>query len=83
MALKRPVPVTFCTECGNAGYNPTLTKLRCGKTVNGERCKGTNSNASDESDWKECDACNGIGAERNAACARCRGVGWVPSRSVN
>lgn len=21
--MKRPIPVTSCTECGNAGYNPT------------------------------------------------------------
>ena len=39
MSLKRPVPVTSCTECGNAGYNATLINLRCGKNVNGERCR--------------------------------------------
>ncbi len=41
-SMKRPVPVTSCTECGNAGYIPTLINLRCGKTINGERCKSTN-----------------------------------------
>ena len=33
--MKRPIPVTSCTECGNAGYNPTLVNLRCRKTING------------------------------------------------
>jgi hypothetical protein len=54
MSLKRPLPVTSYTECGNAGYNPTLTNLRCGKTLNSERCTGTNSSAINDSDWKEC-----------------------------
>jgi DnaJ-class molecular chaperone len=76
MSLKRPLPVTSCTECGNAGYNPTLINLRCGKTVNGQRCKGTNS-AAIESAWIECPSCHGIGAERNATCNRCRGAGWI------
>jgi hypothetical protein len=49
MSLKRPAPVTSCTECGNAGYNPSLIRLRCGKTIA-------------DSDCKEC-PCNGIGAE--------------------
>ena len=81
MSLKRPVPVTSCTECGNAGYNPTLINLRCGKTIKGERCNGTNLSAINDSDWKECPSCNGIGAERNATCGRCRGAGWLLSAS--
>jgi len=43
MSLKRPVPVTCCTACGNAGYNLTLANRRCGKNIGGERCEGTNA----------------------------------------
>jgi hypothetical protein len=74
--MKRPVPITVCTACGNAGYNLTLTNRRCGKYVNGGRCEGTNSSASGENDWEECIFCRAIGVERNASCMRCSGVGW-------
>src|ERR1700684_1353116 len=60
MSMKRPMPVTSCTECSNAGYNPTLINLRCGKTIKGERCTGTNSSAINDSDWKECPSCNAL-----------------------
>jgi hypothetical protein len=80
LSMKRPVPVTSCTSCGNAGYNLTLANGRCGKKIDGERCKGTNSSAASDGDWQECAACQGIGVERNAPCSQCRGVGWQLAR---
>src|ERR1700724_3815710 len=74
--MKRPLPVTCCTTCGNAGYNFTLADGRCGKTIDGERCKGTNSSAIQDGDWQECATCQGIGVQRNAPCSQCRGAGW-------
>lgn len=79
--MKRPVPVTSCTVCGNAGYNLTLARLRCGKHIGGERCRGTNSSAVNDGDWQECARCQAIGVERNAPCSECRGVGWLLARS--
>jgi hypothetical protein len=79
--MKRPLPVTSCTACGNAGYNPTLVDGRCGKNIDGERCKGTNSSATSDGDWQECVPCQAIGVERNAhACSA--GVGWQLARKT-
>jgi len=75
LSLKRPLPVTSCTVCASAGYNFSLTDLRCAKSIGGERCTGTNSSARNVADWLECVACQGIGVYRNAPCARCGGVG--------
>ena len=83
LSLKRPLPVTSCTVCASAGYNLSLTDLRCAKSVGGERCKGTNSSARNVADWLECALCQGIGAYRNAPCARCGGVGWYLARKAS
>jgi DnaJ-class molecular chaperone len=80
--MKRPLPETACTACGNAGYNLNLVNGRCAKQVRGERCKGTNSSAINDGDWHECTSCHGIGVERNAQCSKCRGVGWQFVRSL-
>jgi len=82
MSLKRPVPVTSCTACGNAGFNLTLANGRCGKNIGGKRCEGTNARATDEGDWQECSFCQAIGVEHNAPCSQCRGVGWLLLRST-
>jgi hypothetical protein len=82
LPVKRPIPVTSCTACGNAGYNLTLADGRCGKTIGGERCKGTNSSAANDGDWQECWSCRAIGVERNAPCTHCRGTGWRFARML-
>jgi hypothetical protein len=82
MSLKRPMPVTCCTGCGNAGYNLTFADRRCGKNIGGERCKGTNASAINDGDWQECSFCQAIGVEHNAPCSRCWGVGWLLNRSI-
>jgi hypothetical protein len=79
--MKRPLPVTCCTTCGNAGYNFTLADGRCGKTIGGERCKGTNASAITDGDWQVCATCQGIGVKRNAQCSQCRGAGWQFARN--
>jgi hypothetical protein len=81
--MKRPLPVTICTLCASAGYNLSLTDLRCAKNMSGERCNGTNSSARNAADWLECSSCEGIGAKRNKPCARCGGVGWLLARKAS
>ena len=82
MPLKRPVPLTSCTACGNAGYNLSLANSRCGKNIGGKRCEGTNMRATGHGDWQECSFCQAIGVEHNAPCSQCRGVGWLFLRST-
>lgn len=69
--VKRPKPVTSCTDCGAPGYNIQLANGKCGRRVGDKRCKGTNQSAIGENDWAECKACMGEG------CAECTGVGWL------
>lgn len=77
MPLKREVPTTYCTECGAAGYNPSVANGRCNKVIGGERCHGINRSAANIGDWEECACCRATGFERNKICSLCRGVGFL------
>src|SRR5580704_3826235 len=77
LALKREVPTTRCTECGAAGYNPSVANGRCNKIIGGERCHGINQSATNIADWEECAYCRATGFERNKICSQCRGVGFL------
>jgi hypothetical protein len=78
--LKRELPVTRCTECGNAGYNRSVAEHRCCKIIAGERCKGTNATAIHRTDWEDCSNCEASGYYRNKDCPQCHGVGYLFTR---
>jgi len=75
--LKRDLPVTHCTQCGGAGYNSKVTDRRCCKSNAGERCNGTNADASNRADWEDCSYCEATGYYRNKDCPQCQGVGYL------
>ena len=75
--MKRPKPVTCCTNCGTPGYDIRLANAKCGRMAGKKRCKGTNSSANQENDWAECLACNATGWTGNGSCEQCEGAGWL------
>ena len=74
--MKRPKPVTSCTNCAGPGFIIELTNANCGRMVSGKRCDGTNQRAIGES-WKECLTCEAFGYVGAAQCSVCDGFGWV------
>ena len=74
--MKRPKPVTSCTNCGGPGFDKELTNANCGRMVSGKRCNGTNQRAIGDS-WKECLTCAAFGYVGAAQCSVCDGFGWV------
>jgi hypothetical protein len=78
LLMKRPRPVTYCTDCRAVGYNIDLADEKCGRTLAHEkRCKGTIQSAIGENDWAECPSCAASGYDRTAQCFQCRGSGWL------
>jgi DnaJ-class molecular chaperone len=75
--LKRDLPVTHCTLCGGAGYNSRVVDRRCCRTIDGQRCDGTNANAPNRGDWEDCSYCDATGYYRNKDCPQCQGVGYL------
>jgi len=66
--MKRPRPVTSCTDCRAAGYNIDLANEKCGRTLAHEqRCKGTIQSAIGENDWAECPSCAASGYDSYCA----------------
>jgi DnaJ-class molecular chaperone len=78
--LKREIPVTCCTECHGAGYNIRVANGRCCRTIDGERCNGTNASALQNDDWQECTYCQATGFYRNKECPQCKGAGYLFAR---
>ena len=74
--MKRPEPVTSCTNCGGPGFIIELTDANCGRMVSGKRCFGTNRRAIGDS-WKECLTCAAFGYVGAAQCSVCDGFGWA------
>lgn len=79
--MKRPKPVTSCTNCGGPGFNIKLTNANCERVVGGKRCNGTNQRAIGDS-WKECLTCAAFGYVGAAQCSVCDGFGWVCVEAV-
>ena len=79
--MKRPEPVTSCTNCGGPGFIIELTDANCGRMVSGKRCFGTNRRAIGDS-WKECLTCAAFGYVGAAQCSVCDGFGWVYAEAV-
>jgi hypothetical protein len=80
--MKRPLPVTSCTNCGAPGYSIERANRKCGRMISKkrgggtERCKGLNRSATLEKDWGECPSCAATGDEGANRCSLCNGVGW-------
>jgi hypothetical protein len=76
--MKRRRPCTSCTKCRAPGYHISLTKGRCGRIVDGERCTGIIQSAVQVNDWAECPSCAGTGWEGDKTCSHCDGrSGWL------
>jgi hypothetical protein len=75
--MKRPKPVTSCTECGTPGYNIRLANLKCGRVFSKKTCKGTNQRAIGHKDWAECPSCEALGFRGTPQCSQCGGPGWL------
>jgi len=76
--MKRPKPVTSCTNCRASGHNIDVVNEQCMRTVlHGQRCQGTNQSALGAADWTECPSCAAFGSDRIAHCFMCRGSGWL------
>jgi hypothetical protein len=78
--MKRPKPVTSCTDCGTPGYNIGLANLKCGRVFSKKTCKGTNQSAIGDNDWVECPSCEGVGYRGEPQCSQCGGPGWLFAR---
>jgi hypothetical protein len=81
--MKRPKPVTSCTNCAGPGFDKELINAICGRgrrMVSGKRCNGTNQRAIGDS-WKECLTCAAFGYVGAAQCSVCDGFGWVCAES--
>jgi len=78
MIQKKPLAV--CTACGAVSYIATLINGPCGRRRrDGNRCRGINDSALNETDWATCDGCAGSGrvGDGGSPCDRCDGVGWL------
>ena len=80
--MKRPKPVTSCTDCGGPGFDKELTNANCGRMVSGKRCNGTNQRAIGDS-WKACLTCAAFGYVGATQCSVCDGIGWVRAEAAH
>jgi hypothetical protein len=75
--MMRPKPVTFCTNCRAFGYNIGVASGKCGRKVDGKKCKGTVQSAIQENDWIDCPSCKATGLDGDRTCRQCIGSGWI------
>lgn len=76
MDKKTSKPVAVCKKCGSYYSHTEAINQNCSKTINGNRCKGTNRSALHPDDWEECPTCHATGREKGGLCTQCDGVGW-------
>jgi len=67
--MKRELPVTYCTECGGAGYNMRVAngQLFANPAAN-NAAMVLNAIAVETFDWSECKLCQATGYYRNKEC---------------
>jgi hypothetical protein len=75
--MKRPKPLTCCTNCVTPGFDIQLANGKCGRVFNGERCNGMNGSTIQENSWSECPSCAATGVAPNVPCGQCDGYGWL------
>lgn len=73
-------PLGVCKTCGGLTYRAEFINNRCGRSPHGHRCSGTFTNASRDTDWKECVSCRATGKIGSAPCIYCSGIGWSLAR---
>jgi hypothetical protein len=77
-------PIAVCTECrAPLGIrNIHLKQRRCGRRIDGERCRGSYEGSTlKPSDWAKCVACGETGFKKDVRCKFCQGSGWVLTRT--